>query len=118
MSIDLCYQVLSTVTMVVLVVLALLCLVRCVLGPRISDRVMAINMIGTLTIIMVVVFVVALGEGYLADIALVYAMLSFLAVVVLCKIYTGIYRERKQAMEQMDAQHGQAQEAHGEGGER
>ena len=77
MSIDLCYQVLSTVTMVVLVVLALLCLVRCVLGPRISDRVMAINMIGTLTIIMVVVFVVALGEGYLADIALVYAMLSF-----------------------------------------
>lgn len=118
MSIDLCYQVLSTVTMVVLVVLALLCLVRCVLGPRISDRVMAINMIGTLTIIMVVVFVVALSEGYLADIALVYAMLSFLSVVVLCKIYTGIYRERKQAIEQMDAQRGQAQEAHGEGGER
>lgn len=115
MSIDLCYQVLSTVTMVVLVVLALLCLVRCVLGPRISDRVMAINMIGTLTIIMVVVFVVALGEGYLADIALVYAMLSFLAVVVLCKIYTGIYRERKQALEHLDAQ---AQQEQREGGER
>lgn len=117
MSIDLCYQVLSIVTMVVLVVLALLCLVRCVLGPRISDRVMAINMIGTLTIIMVVVFVVALKEGYLADIALVYAMLSFLSVVVLCKIYTGIYRERKHGMEQVDGQHGQVQEAHGEGGE-
>ena len=118
MSIDLCYQVLSTVTMVVLVVLALLCLVRCVLGPRISDRVMAINMIGTLTIIMVVVFVVALREGYLADIALVYAILSFLAVVVLCKIYTGIYRERKQAMKNLEGQGELPHPEQQEGGER
>ena len=48
MSIDLCYQVLSTVTMVVLVVLALLCLVRCVLGPRISDRDLADGELGPL----------------------------------------------------------------------
>lgn len=95
MSVEFGYHVLSVVTMVILVLLALLCLVRCIMGPRIADRVMAVNMIGTLTIIMVVVFVVALGEGYLADIALIYAMLSFLAVVVLCKIYTGIYRESK-----------------------
>ena len=39
--------------------------------------------------------VLLLGEGYLADIALVYAMLSFLAVILLSKVYTGIYQERK-----------------------
>ena len=74
MSIETCYDVLTVGSLAVLVLLALVCLVRCILGPRISDRVMAVNMIGTLTIIMVVVFVVHLGEAYLADIALIYAM--------------------------------------------
>ena len=73
MSIETCYDVLTVGSLAVLVLLALVCLVRCILGPRISDRVMAVNMIGTLTIIMVVVFVVHLGEAYLADIALIYA---------------------------------------------
>ena len=95
MSIELAYRVLLAATLVVLTLLALACLIRCILGPRISDRVLAINMIGTLTVIMVAVTVVLLGEGYLADIALVYAMLSFLAVVLLSKVYTGIYQEHK-----------------------
>ena len=95
MSIDQAYQALLAFALAVLTVLALLCLVRCVLGPRISDRVLAINMIGTLTVIMLAVSVVLLGEGSLADIALIYAMLSFLAVILLSKVYTGIYQERK-----------------------
>ena len=96
-------QAIALLLAAVLVLLALVCLVRCILGPRISDRVMAVNMIGTLTIIMVVVFVVHLGEAYLADIALIYAMISFLSVVVLCKVYTGIYRERKHEQELLGA---------------
>lgn len=103
MSIETCYDVLTVGSLAVLVLLALVCLVRCILGPRISDRVMAVNMIGTLTIIMVVVFVVYLGEAYLADIALIYAMISFLSVVVLCKVYTGIYRERQHEKELLGA---------------
>lgn len=95
MSIDLAYKLLLGFALSVLTVLALLSLVRCIIGPRISDRVLAINMIGTLTVIMVALTVVLLGEGYLADIALVYAMLSFLAVILLSKVYTGIYQERK-----------------------
>ena len=58
---------------------------------------MAVNMVSTLTIIMVGIMTVYLKEGYLADVALVYAVLSFLAVIVLCKVYTGIYRERRHA---------------------
>ncbi len=96
MSLENAYRLLAIVAMTVLVVLSLFSLVRAIRGPRISDRVLAVNMIGTLTLLMVGVFTVMLGEGYLADIALVYAMLSFLSVIVLCKVYTGIYRERKQ----------------------
>ena len=38
MSIDFAYQVLLAVTLGVLTLLALACLIRCILGPRISDR--------------------------------------------------------------------------------
>lgn len=106
MGIERAYDALSVITMSVLVVLALLCMVRLIRGPRISDRVLAANMIGTLTIIMVAVFTVSLGEGYLADIGLVYAMISFLAVIVLAKVYTGIFRERKHEEELHDQQKG------------
>ena len=95
MSIDQAYQILLGGTLAVLTVLALLCLVRCIMGPRISDRILAINVIGSLTVIRVALTVLLLGEGYLADIALLYAMLSFLAVILLSKVYTGIYQERK-----------------------
>ena len=93
--IDKAYQILMAASLGVMVIYAMLCLVRCIKGPRISDRVLAVNMIGTLTIAMVVVFVILLGEGYLVDIALVYAMISFLAVILLSKVYLGIYKERK-----------------------
>ena len=96
MSIEMAYKLLLGFALGVLTLLALACLVRCILGPRISDRVLAINITGTITVIMVGLFVVLLGEGYLADIALIYSMISFLAVIILSKVYTGIYYERKQ----------------------
>jgi len=95
MSIDLAYKVLTAFALLVLTGLALLCLVRCIIGPRISDRILSINITGTLTVIMVCATVVLLDEGYLADIALIYSMISFLAVIILSKVYTGIYYERK-----------------------
>lgn len=104
MSVEMAYRALTVAAMVVLVALSIACLFRCIRGPRVSDRVLAVNMVGTLTIIMVSGFVVLLGEGYLADIALVYAMISFLAVVVLSKVYTGIYRERKHEESRLAAQ--------------
>lgn len=70
------------------------CLLRTIRGPRIADRVLGINMIGTVVVMLIAVLTVMLGEGYLIDIAVIYALLSFLAVVVLSKIYIGIYRAR------------------------
>lgn len=89
------YNLLFTVVLAVLGVLLFLCLLRAILGPRIADRVVGINMIGTIVIMMIAVLALMLGEGYLVDIAIIYAMLSFLAVVVLAKIYIGVYLARK-----------------------
>lgn len=85
-----------TVVLIILAVLMFLCFIRAVRGPMITDRIVAINMIGTLTIIIIAVLTVMMGEGWLADVSLVYAMISFLAVVVLTKIYIGVYRERQE----------------------
>lgn len=66
--------------------LMLATLIRAILGPRFTDRVMAVNMINTMVVAVIVLLALALGEDFLVDIALVYALLSFLAVVVLSKL--------------------------------
>ena len=76
-------------------VLLLLCLIRAVVGPKIADRLVAVNMITTMVTVMIAILAVLKGEAQLIDICLIYAMISFLAVVVLSRIYTGVYREEK-----------------------
>ncbi|MBE5878540.1 MAG: sodium:proton antiporter [Lachnospiraceae bacterium] len=88
------YTIFFSVTILVIAVLAALCLLRAIIGPRLADRVVAVNMIGTMIIVVVAVLSV-MTEGYLADICLIYAMISFLAVIVLTKIYTGAYKQAK-----------------------
>ena len=89
------YQTLYTLTLIVLVVLDFLCLIRAIKGPRIADRIVAINMISTITIGIIMVLVMLLNQGGLADVALIYALIGFLAVVVLCKVYMGIALESR-----------------------
>ena len=85
--------------MIILAVCIFLCLIRAIIGPRISDRIVAINMIGTMTMIIIAMMSVLFEEGYLVDVAMIYAMISFLAVVVLTKVYMGVYVERKKKEE-------------------
>lgn len=77
-----------------LAILLLLCLIRAIKGPTIADRVVAVNMMGTIVMVVIAMLAVYMGEGYLLDICLIYAMISFLAVVVLTKIYSGVYLEK------------------------
>ena len=86
----------------VLAVMQLVCLIRAVIGPRIADRLVAVNMITTMVIVMIGILAVLKGEDYLVDICLVYAMISFLAVVVLSRIYTGEYREAKERQKEKE----------------
>ena len=93
------YDLLFQAVLIVLAVLTLLCLVRSVIGPRIADRIVSINMISTLTIAMIGILAIRQNQGYLMDVALIYALIGFLAVVVLCKVFMGItleQREKKQ----------------------
>lgn len=97
------YDVLLTAAVIILAVLVIFSIIRSVLGPRIADRIIAINMTGTMIIMMIAILSVFLDENYLVDICLIYAMISFLGVVVLCKVYTGVYLQKRNRKATMDA---------------
>ncbi len=100
MILEKAYHVLYVGALCVLAVLVVLAFIRAVKGPSIADRIVAINMIGTQVMIMVGVVAMLLREGYLVDVSLLYAMISFLAVVVLSKVYMGVFLERKAKLEE------------------
>ena len=96
------YKGLFTAILIALAVLVILCLIRAIIGPRIADRIVSVNMMGTMVIVIIAILTVMMGEGYLADICIIYAMISFLAVVVLTKVYIGIYEEKRHASDHPD----------------
>ena len=99
------YRLLYTSVLIVLALLVLLCLYRAVRGPRTADRIIAVNMISTMTVVMICVLSVMLGEGYLMDAALIYAMISFLAVVVLTRVYMGTRAAGEAAGKEKEERH-------------
>ena len=100
------YEVLFIAALVILAVFLMLSLVRAIIGPRVADRIVAINMMGTQTLAIIAILAVMKQEGYLVDICLIYAMTSFLAVIVLCKVYMGVYRQRKEGKNEEETEDG------------
>ena len=96
------YHNLYITILILLAIMLFPCLIRAVRGPRIADRLVSVNMMGTMVMVMIAVLALLLNEGYLVDICLIYAMISFLAVVVLSKVYIGIYEEKRYKEENPD----------------
>ena len=90
------YHALFTGALIFLAIMVVLCLVRAIIGPRVADRIVSVNMMGTMVMVIIAILALMLEEGYLADICLIYAMLSFLAVIVLTRVYMGVYREKQE----------------------
>lgn len=86
------------IAILVLACMLFLCLIRAAKGPSIADRLVSINMIGTIVIMIMVILTVLMKEAWLADIAAIYAMISFIGIVVFTKIYIGVYREKHAAL--------------------
>ena len=69
---------------------ALMCLmfaslIRAVIGPSAIDRVLAINIIGTKTVTIIAVVSYVFGEVFFLDVAIVYALISFLMTITVAK---------------------------------
>lgn len=90
------YGVLFVALLIILAIMFLICLIRAVIGPRVADRIVSINMMGTMVSVAIAVLAVMYQEGFLVDICIIYAMISFLAVVIVTKVYMGVYLEKKE----------------------
>lgn len=65
--------------------LSFVSLYRAIVGPTLADRVVAINMISTKVSIIIVLVSVFLEEKNYVDVALIYAMVSFITTVSVAK---------------------------------
>ena len=63
-----------------------LALLRALLGPTIYDRILAVNMIGTKTVLLIAVIAFMSGRTDILDIALTYALINFISVVAVLKL--------------------------------
>ncbi|MDO9519791.1 MAG: monovalent cation/H+ antiporter complex subunit F [Pseudohongiella sp.] len=62
-------------------------IVRALLGPTIYDRILAINLFGTKTVMLITLIAALAGRADYLDIALVYAMINFIAMIAVLKFF-------------------------------
>lgn len=65
------------------------CLYRIARGPTAPDRIVAIDILGTLVVGFVAIVTAISGKEYLLNVALVWAMVSFVGTLALAKYLTG-----------------------------
>jgi multicomponent Na+:H+ antiporter subunit F len=70
----------------ILAVMALV-LVRAVLGPTIYDRILAVNVFGTKTVLLLALLAFITGRLDVLDIALAYALINFIGVIAALRFF-------------------------------
>jgi multicomponent Na+:H+ antiporter subunit F len=72
-------------SIVFLAITVMICSYRAIKGPKATDRLIAINVIGTKTVVLICIISFILKETYFIDVVLVYALISFVSSVVISK---------------------------------
>lgn len=62
-----------------------LALIRAMLGPTVFDRVLALNMFGTKTVLLICVVSFLTGRQDFIDVALLYSLMNFIGMVALLR---------------------------------
>lgn len=62
-------------------------IVRAALGPTAYDRILAVNVFGTLTVVFIVLLSEFLQAYDYVDVALVYGLINFIATIALLKYF-------------------------------
>ena len=73
----------------ILIGLSFFCLFRIIRGPTIADRMVGIDIFGILVVGICALLVILTGREFLIDIAITWAILSFIATLTLAKYLSG-----------------------------
>ena len=88
------YSILFFGAIIAIAALIIISLIRTITGKLTADKIIGLNMTSTLTVLAMIILTALLGEDYIADIAIIYVMLSFISILILAKIYINLYNLR------------------------
>ena len=90
----------ATIAILVVMIMAI---ARAVMGPTLYDRILAVNMFGTKTVLLISLLGFVMGRPEFLDIAIVYALINFVSVVgVLRHSDNVIFKTLRTAEKEMD----------------
>ena len=76
-----------TAATIALMITMAFAVIRAFVGPTLYDRILAVNMFGTKTVLIIAVLGFLMGRPEFLDIALVYALINFIGVIALLKYF-------------------------------
>ena len=76
---------LAAATIAILVVM-FLAIIRGYIGPTLYDRILAVNMFGTKTVLLICLLGFVFGRPEFLDIAMVYALINFISVIAVLRL--------------------------------
>ena len=83
MSVEAAYRVLYLVVLLAFCIMIGVMLIRSVLTRGVCEKIVCVNMLSTMVICTIAILSRMLDEAYLLDVALIYAMISFIGVLML-----------------------------------
>lgn len=93
---DIYYDYLYIGLMIILGILILLAVIKSIIGPKVADRIVSINMASTMVIMILCILTVWFkNEGYLADISMLYVLISFISIIVLANVFINVNMRKK-----------------------
>lgn len=101
MSVIVFQNTVLVISMAILSISIIAIFLRAIVGPRVTDRIICINMIGTKIIIFICMIAAFLMEDFLIDVALVYALINFISMVVLTYAYEYAHEKKAFAKDKM-----------------
>lgn len=94
--VDTLYTYLFVITLIILGIFMIFTIAKSIIGPTVADRVVSVNMISTMVVMTLCILTVFFtNEGYLADISMLYVLISFVAVVVLANVFINVNMRKK-----------------------
>ena len=72
----------ATIAILVVMIMAI---TRAIMGPTLYDRILAVNMFGTKTVLLISVLGFVMGRPEFLDIAIVYALINFIIVIAVLR---------------------------------
>ena len=83
---------------IAILLVMILALLRAFIGPTLYDRILAVNMFGTKTVLLIAVLGFLTGSPHFIDIAIVYALINFVSIIGVLRFfeYNGLTATNKE----------------------